>query len=168
MPRLLTIIACGALIAGVLVVVEVVSGTAKTSSRAAPALPSSVLQGPPASLASLRGKPAVVHFWASWCGPCTKEAPRIAALSHALRRAALVGVDWSDNAINARRFLHEHGWHFPVLRDGSGQAGQAYRIAGLPTTFILDARGRITKKITGPITEQQILRALPPTDRKAP
>ncbi len=163
MRRLLTIAACGVLVVAALVVVEAVSGTASSASRAAPALPSSVLQGPPATLASLRGRPAVVHFWASWCGPCTREAPQIATLGRSLAgRATLVGVDWSDNPANARRFLRQHGWHFPVLRDGSGQAGQAYRIVGLPTTFIVDARGRITKRITGPITEQQILSALPP------
>jgi len=147
---------------GVLVVAEVLGGSSSRAARAAPALPTTVLQQPGMTLTALRGKPAVVHFWASWCGPCTKEAPHIAALSGALgTRAALVGVDWSDNGADARQFLRRHHWTFPVLEDKGGTVGERYGIAGLPTTFIVDARGRITKKITGPITEQQILDALP-------
>ena len=122
------------------------------------ALPTHSLQGAPVTVASLHGHPAIVHFWASWCGPCTKEAPELARLSGELKgRATLVGVDWSDNSGNARKFLARHHWTFASLSDPNGASGNAYGISGLPTTFILDAKGRIVKRLTGPQTAAGLL-----------
>jgi thiol-disulfide isomerase/thioredoxin len=131
------------------------------TTRPAPALPRQVMVAPPASLASLRGKPAAINFWASWCGPCRKEAPELARLATALGgRARLVGVDWSDNAGDARAFIARYDWRFPILRDGDGTVGNRYGLAGLPTTFILDRRGRIVRQLTGPQTAAGIEREL--------
>jgi thiol-disulfide isomerase/thioredoxin len=142
-----------------LVVAEVVSGRHDTSTaRAAPALPSAVLVPPRVALADLRGKPAIVHFWASWCGPCTEEAPELARLPAVLHgRAALVGVDWSDSRSGAAAFVRKHRWSFPVLVDDAGRAGSAWEIRGLPATFVLDARGRIVKRLAGPQTVSGLL-----------
>lgn len=144
------------------VAVEALSGKKDASSdRAAPALPQRVLVPPRVDLASLRGKPTVVHFWASWCGPCTKEAPEVARLPAALRgRANVVGVDWSDSHGGAERFVRKHGWTFPVLEDDAGRTGTAWHIQGLPTTFVLDAQGRIVEKLTGPQTVKGLEAAL--------
>jgi thiol-disulfide isomerase/thioredoxin len=155
----------GVLLAVVLVGVvaaELLSGTVGPSQRrAAPALPATVLAGRRVTLASLRGRPAIVHFWASWCGPCEKEAPELAALTARLRgRATLVGVDWSDNASHAAAFVRRHRWSFPNLEDHDGSVGNDYRLAGLPTTFLLDARGRIVKQMTGPETAKALLAAV--------
>ncbi len=142
---------------------EVLSGRGNTAAaRAAPALPRDVLVGPRVQLADLRGRPAIVHFWASWCGPCTKEAPELARLTSALRgRAAVVGVDWSDSRSGAASFVRKHGWTFPVLVDDAGRAGSAWHIHGLPTTFVLDAKGRIVKQLSGPQTVSGLLGELP-------
>jgi thiol-disulfide isomerase/thioredoxin len=136
------------------VAVELVSGKSDQSTEhAAPPLPSRVLVGPRVDVAALRGKPAVVHFWASWCGPCTKEAPEVAELPTALRgKARVVGVDWSDSHTGAEKFVKANHWDFPVLEDDAGRSGTAWHIQGLPTTFVLDARGRIVDKLTGPQT----------------
>jgi cytochrome c biogenesis protein CcmG, thiol:disulfide interchange protein DsbE len=121
--------------------------------RAAPALPARALSGGAVTLASLKGRPAIVHFWASWCGPCLKEAPEMAGLPAALHgRASVVGVDWSDNPAHAATFVRKHGWRFPILEDHDGRVGNRYRLAGLPTTFLLDGRGRIVRQLTGPQT----------------
>ena len=158
-PRTLGIVA---LVLAAVVAAIVLSGTKdKTAARAAPALPTSVLYPPRVSLASLAGRPAVVNFWASWCGPCRKEAPELKRLDRQLGgRARLVGVDWSDNAASARAFIRKAGWTYPNLRDGGGAVGNRYGLRGLPTTFILDGRGRIVRQMTGPQTVASVLDGL--------
>jgi cytochrome c biogenesis protein CcmG, thiol:disulfide interchange protein DsbE len=157
-------VAIGLLVAVAVVVVLVpLLGTAKDAStgRPAPALPTSVLHPPPVSLAQLKGRPALINFWASWCGPCRKEAPELARLSHRLGdRAQLVGVDWSDNASDARAFIAQYHWSFPVLRDATGDVGNRYAISGLPTTFVLNAGGKITATLHGPQTVRSFMAAL--------
>jgi cytochrome c biogenesis protein CcmG/thiol:disulfide interchange protein DsbE len=65
--------------------------------KPAPPLPAHVLVPPRASIASLRGRPVAISFWASWCVPCRQEAPGLARLSRELRgRASLIGADWGD------------------------------------------------------------------------
>lgn len=136
----------------------VIAGKAHTAGRPAPALPSQALTGPPVDLAALRGRPALIHFWASWCAPCRREAPQVARLASELHGAArLVGVDWSDSRGAALRFVSEHRWTFPVLSDSSGEVGDAYGVVGLPTTVLLDRSGRIVRRLTGPQTAASLL-----------
>jgi DsbE subfamily thiol:disulfide oxidoreductase len=131
------------------------------STRPAPALPTEVLQGPRVSVASLRGKPTLVNFWASWCGPCKREAPALADAQKQLGGDAhIVGVDWGDNANNARSFIRTHGWSYPVVRDASDAVGTRYGIEGLPTTFVLDGQGRIVRKLIGPQSAAQLVAAV--------
>lgn len=119
---------------------------------APPPLPArSLTGGPPVTLADLHGKPALVNFWAAWCGPCKHEAPELRALAREVRgRAAVVGVDWNDNSDNARAFARSHGWRYPLLSDPDGRVGDRWGIRGLPTTFVLDAQGQVTDTLRGP------------------
>ena len=149
-------------IAAAVVVAEVAtSGGGSNGRRRAPQLPAEVLVGPRVTLASLRGKPALVNFWASWCTPCKKEAPELESLASRLGgRARLVGVDWSDGAGNARTFIARHHWTYPNLRDGDGSVGDRFHLAGLPTTFVLDEEGLIRETLRGPQTSAAFARAL--------
>ena len=136
------------------------SGSAEAR-RKAPALPKTTLVGSPVSLADLRGHPAAINFFASWCEPCRKEAPNLDALSHSLPKGArLVAVDWSDGLSGARSFVKKYGWRFPTLRDADGTIGDRYGIQGLPTTFILTPDGRIDTVLRGPQEPATIRRAL--------
>jgi cytochrome c biogenesis protein CcmG/thiol:disulfide interchange protein DsbE len=147
---------------GALVAIEVISGGADEGARRqAPPLPDTVLVPPKVTVESLRGSPTVVNFWASWCEPCRKEAPVLESVSRAFRgRAHVVGVDWSDGLEGARDFAGKHGWTFPVLRDVDGSAGALYGLRGLPTTFIVDAQGKIAQVLLGPQTEVSLREAL--------
>ncbi len=164
-PLLLSLVVLA--VGGAFVVAEVLSGSGgATTARSAPALPTSVLVGPRITIADLRGTPAVVNFWASWCGPCIKEAPELARLQRVLGdRARLVGVDWNDSADGARKFIRRWRWTFPNLRDANGDVGNRYRITGLPTTFVLDANGAIVKRLTGPQRAVDVLRAVRTVER---
>jgi cytochrome c biogenesis protein CcmG/thiol:disulfide interchange protein DsbE len=160
--RWLALAAFAGLVGGLIVIEGLTAGVDQHArGRAAPELPTQVLVPPRATIKSLHGKPAVIHFWASWCDPCRSEAPEVARLSGVLgTRARLVGVDWNDSAGGARSFIQRHRWRFRNLRDASGTTGDRFRLAGLPTTFVLDARGRIRATLHGPQTIASIRHVL--------
>lgn len=148
-------------LAAIAVAAELASGGSGDVGRRAPALPRAVLVPPGVTLAGLRGHPAIVNFWASWCEPCRHEAPQLERLARSLRgRARLVGVDWSDGIAGARAFVRRYGWTFPVLRDAEGTVGNRYGLSGLPTTFVLNSSGRIVERLPGPQTESSVREAL--------
>jgi cytochrome c biogenesis protein CcmG/thiol:disulfide interchange protein DsbE len=126
--------------------------------RPAPALPRERLAGPAAPATARR---AVVVFWASWCEPCAREAPALERFAlTASGRGRVIGVDWSDSLTGARAFIHRYGWTFANLRDAEGTVGSDYHLAGLPTSFVLDAAGRIRAELRGPVDERSLDRAL--------
>ncbi|HXM86682.1 MAG TPA: TlpA disulfide reductase family protein [Solirubrobacteraceae bacterium] len=149
----------------ILIVFGLSSSRSASVGRKAPALPSERLAGAPATLAQLlasaHGRATLITFWASWCGPCAREAPALERFSQsAAGHGRLVGVDWSDGLSGAREFVARHGWTFPVLRDAEGTVGNDYRLTGLPTTFVLDASGRIRDVLRGPQTPSTLTRAI--------
>jgi thiol-disulfide isomerase/thioredoxin len=163
-----TIAAVAALV--VLAVFGLASDRSASSGRPAPALPREHLAGPYTTLASLLatagGRPALVVFWASWCGPCAREAPALERFSQSpAGRGRIVGVDWSDALSGARSFIRRYSWTFPNVRDSEGTVGNAYRLTGLPTTFVLDARGRIRAVLRGPQGERSLATALAGVER---
>jgi cytochrome c biogenesis protein CcmG/thiol:disulfide interchange protein DsbE len=105
------------------------------------------------SLASLRGKPAVINFFASWCGPCKSEAKILESASQQYKgRIAFIGIDYHDVTSDGRKFLRAHGITFPTVQDGSGKIGDEYGLTGVPETFVVNAQGRLLKHIPGTLT----------------
>ena len=127
----------------------------------APELVGGVLVPPAVSLAALRGTPVVVNFWASWCDPCRREAPDLARFARERPRGArLVGVNYQDRKGDALAFVREFDWNFSNVRDPDGKLGDRYRIPGLPTTYVIDAQGRIAAKLTGAQTVAKLSKAV--------
>jgi cytochrome c biogenesis protein CcmG, thiol:disulfide interchange protein DsbE len=137
------------------------AGSGGRTGHLAPSLPREHLAGRVVTFAALRGHPALVTFWASWCDPCASEAPALERFSQGLGgRATLVGVDWSDSLSGARSFVKRYDWTFPNLRDPQGAAGLRFGLIGLPTTFVIDSAGRVRATLRGPQTQQTLGRAL--------
>lgn len=148
-----------------LVVFGLASSRSGSVGRKAPALPREHLAGPPVTLAQVlstaHGHATLVTFWASWCGPCAREAGALERFSHSPSgHGRLVGVDWSDGLPGARSFIAQHSWSFPNVRDGEGIVGNDYRLTGLPTTFVLDPSGRIRAALRGPQDAGSLERAM--------
>jgi cytochrome c biogenesis protein CcmG, thiol:disulfide interchange protein DsbE len=149
-------------VAAAVIVLALALPGSKSVGREAPQLPAHALRGSAVTLSSLRGKPALVNFFASWCAPCIREAPDVQrAYTELAGRARMVAVDWNDGRSSALSFLERFGWTMPVLEDPSGLVGDSYGIDGLPTTFVLDSRGRIVKRLTGPQSPARLLAAVP-------
>jgi thiol-disulfide isomerase/thioredoxin len=145
----------------VLAVVGLASKHSRAAGRHAPALPSEHLAGPPVPSFGAGGQSKIVVFWASWCEPCAQEAPAVQHISQsAIGRGRVIGVDWNDALSGARSFIKAHSWTFPNVRDGEGTVGSAYRLIGLPTTFIVDSHARIRAMLSGPQSEASLRRAL--------
>jgi cytochrome c biogenesis protein CcmG/thiol:disulfide interchange protein DsbE len=150
-----------AVVVGLIVFEVATAGNGGDVGRPAPALPRKVLQGPAISLADLRGRPALIDFFASWCEPCREEAGELAQLGHSVGSAArIVAVDYTDREASGRAFVARYGWTFPVLSDPDGVYGARYGFSGLPTAVVLDSRGRIAATLRGPQTLTGFRRAL--------
>jgi peroxiredoxin len=121
-------------------------------------LSGTTLSGKPLALESLRGKPVVLNVWGSWCPPCRKEAPALAAAAPQLKAQGveMVGINVKDQVTSAARFEEEYEISYPSLHD-TGTLLLALRGAvppnSIPSTVVLDAQGRVAARFNGPITE---------------
>ncbi len=94
---------------------------------------------------SLRGEVVVLHFWASWCGPCRKELPQIDALHQELARSGgrVVAVSIDRDARNAADFARRHAPSLPVYHDGPDGLARTLDLPALPYTVVLDRDGAV-------------------------
>jgi cytochrome c biogenesis protein CcmG/thiol:disulfide interchange protein DsbE len=97
------------------------------------------------SLATYRGRPVVLNFWASWCVPCKEEAPLLEAVWKRYRDRGLVvvGIDINDLRSDARRFARQNRMTYPLGFDGVGKTSTDYGLTGVPETFFIARSGRL-------------------------
>ncbi len=97
------------------------------------------------SLSDFRGKPVLVNFWASWCGPCRIEMPFLQEIHEEWTGKGLVvlAVNLQENPTTVKKFVENGGLTFPVLLSPCNEVPLAYNIRGIPATFFIDADGVI-------------------------
>jgi cytochrome c biogenesis protein CcmG/thiol:disulfide interchange protein DsbE len=119
------------------------------------------LDGEPVRLATFRGKPLMINFFASWCDPCRDEMPILNALaSKSSAGYSVLGIAVQDSRAALMEFAREAGIVFPIALDLNSKVQRAYRIFGPPATFVIDARGVIRDIILGPMTPERAREAL--------
>ncbi len=107
-------------------------------------------------LSDYSGKPVVLNFWASWCGPCKREMPEFQAAFEELGEdIAFLMVNMTDGSREtvdtASSFVEEAGYTFPVYYDRDMDAASAYGAYSLPTTYFIDAEGFVIARAAGAI-----------------
>ena len=112
---------------------------------------------PAVSLESMRGKPVVVNFWASWCVPCRREMPAFEAVSEAVGdRVAFVGINNKDYRDSALRFLNQTGARYPSGFDPRGTIAARYGVVGMPVTLFISRDGRLLERRVGEINREEL------------
>lgn len=117
--------------------------------------------------ATFKGHVTLVNVWASWCVPCHDEVPFLERLSHD-RRFQLVGINYKDAPVDARRFLGRYGNPYVAAgADRSGRESINWGVYGVPETYVVDRNGIVTYKLVGPIDARNLQAVLMPAVDKA-
>lgn len=118
----------------------------------APELRAQDLTGATQTLDDYRGKVVLLNFWASWCPPCLREMPSMERLRIRMegRPLAIVALDSAETVEEVKAFLSRMKLGFSVLLDPDGSNTRRWKVFALPTTFLLDASGRVRHVLTGP------------------
>jgi thiol-disulfide isomerase/thioredoxin len=111
------------------------------------------------TLAAERGKPVVINFFGSWCGPCNMEAPDLSAFAGAHADVVFVGVA-NDQPADADAFMSKYALGYPVIADPGGAILGSWGVRGVPTTVFLDSSGVEKARLVGASTKDQFQAAL--------
>ena len=112
-------------------------------------------------LSDFFGKPIVLNFWASWCGPCKSEMPAFQQAYEDLGgQVQFLMVNVGELVDEATNFLSTTGYTFPVLFDVNGAAAYAYQISAIPATFFINAQGEIVNSHVGAMSQSDLLEAI--------
>ncbi len=165
-PRKNLLVIAGGLALAALVIVALtlgggLGGTASKSQPPVAASSFSVLalghSGGRVSLAGYAGRPVLINFFASYCGPCKRETPMLAKFYRDHHgRVLIIGVDSMDETAAALRFTRAAGLSYPVGFDPAGSVAASYGIIAVPQTFMLNARHQIVRHIVGEVTPGEL------------
>jgi len=104
-------------------------------------------------LSELRGRPVLINFWASWCGPCRQEMPAMERIFRQYQSQGFlilaINSTHQDSQANALAFGEQLQLSFPILFDDNGEVYQKYQVRALPTSFFVTADGIIQEMIVG-------------------
>jgi len=129
---------------------------------AAPPLIGTTLDGERFDLGAYRGKPIIVNFWASWCGPCRAEFPlfQAALKARVATGLTLVGVIYQDSPDAARAFAAGLGATWPQVIDPAGALAATYGVVAPPQTYFIDRTGLLRSRQIGQVTSADLDRQL--------
>ncbi|MBV1880851.1 MAG: TlpA family protein disulfide reductase [Pseudomonadales bacterium] len=108
-------------------------------------------QGPNTRLLDLRGRIVLLNFWASWCGPCRQEMPKLAKLQEKFPESEVmvIGINNDTNRREVEEFLHDTKITYAILFDPKQETSKKYKVKEMPSTFIIDRDGNIRHEHKG-------------------
>lgn len=119
---------------------------ATDAGQPAPAFSLPTAKGDTVALDKLRGKVVYVDFWASWCAPCRRSFPFMNEMQqkYGSRGFTVVAINVDKKRSDAERFLVQNPANFTVVYDETGATPAAYGVKGMPSSYLVDARGNVT------------------------
>lgn len=129
---------------------------------AAAAFSLKLIDGKEFKLNDAKGKPVVINFFASWCHPCRIEAPALQRVyaQYKDKGVMFIGIAIQDTEAKLKAYIKEFGIQFPVGIDSAGNIAEAYKIYGIPKTFIIDKHGRFSYIFMGEIKEHDLTKGI--------
>ncbi len=116
----------------------------------APEFKAATLGGESVTMESFQTKPTLLVFWASWCGPCVKEAPEVARIAKSYgSRINVVGINTGEQPAQAAQAAKRLGIVWPVVLDVDGSIQKAYQVTGIPLVLVVDQDGLVRHRNNG-------------------
>jgi len=148
------LVACAAALAGCGLEQDIASrnlDAGQSPGQKAPPIRGTLVDAGAFDLATQRGHPVLIDFFASWCGPCHSQQPELNALAarYMPRGVVVVGVDIHEAAADARGYTHSERVPYASLIDSDGSIAAAYNVPAPPTTVIVDAQGHVVETDLG-------------------
>lgn len=130
--------------------IEALPGVPLKAGNKAPDFTAELIDGSSLALSDLKGKPVIINFWATWCGPCVREMPAFERLKEDFGdEIGIIAVNCGDDADTVKDFVDENGYTFPVALDENYEVAMLYPSNSIPYTVVLDTNGKITHVSTG-------------------
>jgi|GEM_PF-4350553 len=124
----------------------------------APDFITNILDGETVNLSDYQGRVVLVNMWATWCGPCHREAPAMQELYDAYGGAfEILAVNVGETPVDARGFRSQYQLTFPILMDEQFEIAELYNLNAYPTTYVLAPDGVIIEKVRGSFSEQSLI-----------